>query len=141
MNFSSIYMTFILCISFIFRCIFINFLLWKISLIFCLCQYLLCQRRITTLMSISDGPHPYFFCQKMEKMRSMKEKMDGNLFISRQSWHFPCIDDMIKVLFPICTLIWRVNNYDSRQGKDINKRNESTLIIIKIFSLLVLYLL
>ena len=24
---------------------------------------------------------------------------------------------MIKVLFPICTLIWRVNTYVSRQGK------------------------
>ena len=24
---------------------------------------------------------------------------------------------MIKVLFPICTLSWRVNNYVSRQGK------------------------
>ena len=26
-------------------------------------------------------------------------------------------NNMIKVLFPLCTLIWRVNNYVSRQGK------------------------
>ena len=27
------------------------------------------------------------------------------------------VNNMIKVLFPICTLIWRVNKYVSRQGK------------------------
>ena len=36
---------------------------------------------------------------------------------------------MIKVLFPICTLNWRVNDYVSRQGKDINRRNENILMI------------
>ena len=30
---------------------------------------------------------------------------------------FSLVSNMIKVLFPICTLIWRVNNYVSRQGK------------------------
>ena len=40
------------------------------------------------------------------------------------------IDNMIKVLFSICTLNWPVNNYVSRQGKGINRRNESTIIII-----------
>ena len=33
---------------------------------------------------------------------------------------------MYKVLFPICTLTWRVNKYVSRQGEGINRRNEST---------------
>ena len=46
---------------------------------------------------------------------------------------------MIKVLFPICTLNWRVNNYVCRQGNGINSRNESATIIIQICSLLVLY--
>ena len=72
---------------------------------------------ITTLMSICDGSHLYFFRQKMEKTRSVKEEMDGRVFISRKSWQFSFITNMIKVLFPICTLIWRVNNYVSRQGK------------------------
>ena len=39
------------------------------------------------------------------------------------------IVNMIKVLFPICTLTWRVNIYVSRQGKDVNRRNESTIIV------------
>ena len=73
---------------------------------------------ITTLMSISDGSECTFFCRKMGKTRSVKEEMHGRVFISRQSRHlFPLINNMIKVLFPICTLIWRVNNYVSRQGK------------------------
>ena len=70
---------------------------------------------ITTLMFIPDGLGPYFFRRKIEKTRSMKEKMDGEVFISRQSQHYPFANNMIKVLFPICTLIWRVNNYVSRQ--------------------------
>ena len=84
---------------------------------------------ITTLLSIFDGLNPHFFCRKIEKTRSMKEEMDGEVFISRQSWHFSFIDNMIKVLFPIFTLIWRVNNYVSRQGKGINRRNKSTIIL------------
>ena len=73
---------------------------------------------ITNLMSICDGSNRTLFCRKMERTRAVREEMDGRLFISRQSRHlFPLINNMIKVLFPICTLIWRVNNYVSRQGK------------------------
>ena len=74
----------------------------------------------------------------MEKTRSTKEKMDKEVFISRQNWHFSFMDDMIKVLFPICTLNWRVDNYVYRQGKGINRRNESTNII-KILAFSVTY--
>ena len=42
---------------------------------------------ITTLMSISDGSDPFFFRRKMEKMRSVKEKMDGGVLIFRQIRH------------------------------------------------------
>ena len=59
----------------------------------------------------------------------MKGEMDGKVFIFRQSWHFPPVNNMIKVLFPIFTLNWRLNNHVSRQGKRINRRNESTSII------------
>ena len=55
-------------------------------------------------MSISDGLEPYFFRRKMKKTRSMKEEMDGEVFISRQSRHFSFIDNMIKETFPIFTL-------------------------------------
>ena len=81
-------------------------------------------------MSISDGLHRYIFRRKIEKTRSMQGEMDGDVYISRQSWHFSFINNMIKVLFFICTLNWRVNNYVSRQGEGINRRNESTNIII-----------
>ena len=56
----------------------------------------------------------------------MREKMDGKVFISHQTRHFPFINNMIKVLFPICTLTWRVNNDISRHGKGINRINAST---------------
>ena len=85
---------------------------------------------ITTLMSISNGLDPYIFRRKMEKTRSTKEEMDGDVFISRQSRHFSFIDKMIKVLFPICTLNWRVSNYVSHQGKDMNNKIESTINIV-----------
>ena len=129
MNFSSIYMNFVFCFFFSFRCIFIIIFFWKTSLIFCLC-YFLCWRRLTSLMSISDGLDPYLFRRKMEKTRSMKEEMGGEVFISARVVIFSFIDRMIKKLFPICTLSWRVNTYVSRQGKDKNRKNGSIIIII-----------
>ena len=80
-------------------------------------------------MSFSDGLHPYLFRRKMKKTRFMKEEMDGEVFISRQSRLFSFIDNVIKVFFPNFTLIWRVNNYVSREGKGINRRNENTMNI------------
>ena len=53
----------------------------------------------------------------MEKTPSVKEEMDGEVFISRQSRHYLFLGNMIEVLFPICTLVWRVNICLSRQGK------------------------
>ena len=41
----------------------------------------------------------------------MKEEMEKEVFVSRQSWHFSFIDNMIKVFFLICSLNWRVNTY------------------------------
>ena len=65
---------------------------------------------ITNSMPIYDGLDPYLFCRKMERTRSMKEEMDGEVFIFPQSRNFSFIDNMIKVIFLICTLTWRVNN-------------------------------
>ena len=62
----------------------------------------------------------------MEKTRSVKEEMEGNVFISRQSRHIFFVINMIKYFSLLCTFTWRVNNYVSRQGKGINRRNEST---------------
>ena len=38
-------------------------------------------------MSISDGSDRTLFCRKIEKTRSVREEMDGGVFISRQSRH------------------------------------------------------
>ena len=55
---------------------------------------------ISTLISISDWSDPYIFRRKMEKTRSVKEEMEGKLFISRQSRHISFVIIRIKVLFP-----------------------------------------
>ena len=85
---------------------------------------------MSTLTSISNGLDPYiFFCQKMEKTPSMKRGMDGKVLISPQNRHFSSVNNMIKVVFPICFLNWRVNKFFSHQGKVIRKENESTIFI------------
>ena len=61
--------------------------------------------------------------------------MAEEVIISRQSWHFSFVDNRVKVLFPICTLNWRVNIYVFRQRKGENRRKEGTNIFIKIYSL------
>ena len=68
----------------------------------------------------------------MEETRSMEEEMDGEVFISRQIRHDSFMDIMIKVLFPICTLIWRVNNYVYRQGKVYIGENKVQIILFKL---------
>ena len=72
---------------------------------------------------------PVHFLSKMVTTRYMKEDLDGKVFISRQSRQFHFIANMKKLLFPISTLNWRVNNYVSRQGERLNRRNKSTIII------------
>ena len=90
----------------------------------------MCRRAgISTLMSIY-GLRPYFFRRKMEKTRPMREEMDGKVIISRHSRHFFIVNSTFKVLLPICTSTWRLNSYVSRQGKGINRRNESTIIMM-----------
>ena len=52
--------------------------------------------------------------------------MERCLFPAARVGIFVFVVNMIKILFTICSLTWRVNNYVSRQGKGINRRNEST---------------
>ena len=73
---------------------------------------------INTLMSISDGLGPSIFCRKMEKARPMREEMDGKaVYFPPESALLPLMLYLSTVLFPICTLTWRANNYVSRQEK------------------------
>ena len=69
-------------------------------------------------MSISDGSGCTFFLSNDGK-DAVGEGRNGRkgVYFPPDSASFPLINNMIKVLFPICTLIWRVNNYVSRQGK------------------------
>ena len=73
---------------------------------------------MNTLMSISDGLGSSIFCRKMEKTRLMREEMDGKVVFSPpESALLPLMLYFSTVLFPICTLTWRVNNFVSRQEK------------------------
>ena len=69
-------------------------------------------------MSISDGLGPSIFCQKMEKARPMREEMDGKVvYFPPESALLPLMLYFSTVLFSICSLTWRANNYVSRQEK------------------------
>ena len=73
---------------------------------------------INTLMSISDGLGPSIFCRKIEKARPRREEMDGRIvYFPPESALLPLMLYFSTVLFPICTLTWRANNYVSRQEK------------------------
>ena len=73
---------------------------------------------ISTLMSISDGLGPSIYCRKMEKARPMREEMDGKaVYFPPESALLSLMLYFSTVLFPICTLTWRVNTYVSRQEK------------------------
>ena len=105
-------------LDYFFNCIIVFIPCMKIPLMFCLCFYLLCRRGNNRFDVHFRRIGRTFSCRKMGKTRSVREEMDGEVFTSRQSRHpFSLINNMIKVLFPIYTLIWRVNNYVSRQGK------------------------
>ena len=47
-------------------------------------------------------------------------------FFPPESAAFVFLVNIIKALFPIGTLTWRVNNYVARQGKVIKRKTEST---------------
>ena len=76
-------------------------------------------------MSLSDDLRLYVLRRKKEKMQLKREVMGGKVFISRQSWHFLFEDNIIEVFLLICTLSWCVNSHVSRQGRSINRKNES----------------
>ena len=100
------------------RCIFKYFLLMEMTLILFLCFYLLRRRGNNHFDVHFRRIGPYFFLSKDGK-DAVREGRNGwkSVYFPPESASFPLIYNMIKVLFPICTLIWRVNNYVSRQGK------------------------
>ena len=113
-----------------FQCILIFFPVWKYLLSFVYVFIYCVGAGITTLMSISDGSEPYFFCRKMEKTRSVKEEMDGKVFISRQSRHFWLWCDDLWSTFPYLFLDLAGKQLCFPPRKGINRRNKKTVIII-----------
>ena len=90
----------------------------EISLIFCLCFYLLCRRGNNHFDVHFRRIGLYSFLSKDGK-DAVREGKNGrkSVYFPPESASFSLINIMIKVLFPICTLIWRENNYVSRQEK------------------------
>ena len=114
-------------------CIIVFIPCMEMTLIFCLCYYLLCRRGNNHFDVNFRRIGPYFFLSKDGK-DAVREGRNGRkgVYFPPESASFSLINNMIKVLFPICTLIWRVNNYFFPPRKGINRRNESKMIIIKI---------
>ena len=89
MNFPSFYMNFILCILNYFPQGILLFSFYgKLLRSFVYVIIYCVGAGITTLMSLFDAVDPYFFRRKKGKTRSMREEMDGSVFVSRQSRHF-----------------------------------------------------
>ena len=89
----------------------------EISLIFSLCFYLLSRRENNHFDAHFRRTGPYFFLSKDWK-DAVREGRNGRkgVYFSTDSASFPLINNLIKVIFPIRILIWRVNIYVSRQG-------------------------
>ena len=77
-------------------------------------------------MSNFDGLGPYIFCRKIEEWRAMTEDMGGKCLFPARVGKFAFVVKMNKVFFPIGTLIWRTNNYNSHAGKIMSGGKEST---------------
>ena len=90
----------------------------EISLIFCLCFYLMYRRGNNHFDVHFRRIGPVTFASKDGK-DAVPEGKNGRkvVYFPPELAFFPLINNMIKVLFPFCTLIWHVNNHVSRQGK------------------------
>ena len=90
MNLFILYTSYFHTLDYFSDCIIVFIPSMEMSLIFVYVIIYCVGAGITTLMSISNGSDRTFFCRKMERTRSVREEMDGRVFISRQSrHHFP----------------------------------------------------
>ena len=90
----------------------------EIPFIFGLCHYSWCRRGNNhfDVHFRRIGPVPFL---PKDGKDAVREGRNGwkSVHFPPESASFPFVNNMNKVLFPNCTLIWRVNNYVSRQGK------------------------
>ena len=84
----------------------------------CLYCYLLCRRGNNHFYVHFGRIGQYFFLSK-DRKDAVREGRNGRegVYFPPESASFRLINNMIEVLFPICTVIWCVNNYVSRHGK------------------------
>ena len=90
----------------------------EVSLIFCLCFYLMCRRGNNhfDVHFRRIGPVPFPSKDGRDAVREGRNELKGVPF-SPKSASITLIKNMIKVLFPVCNLIWRVNSYVFHHGK------------------------
>ena len=81
-------------------------------------------------MFISEGLDPYFIRPKMEKTPYMREKIDGEVFISRQIRHFSLYKYYDKSTFPSLYLSLACKQLCFPPRKGLNRRKERTMILI-----------
>ena len=90
----------------------------EMSFIFCLGFYFLCRRGNNHFDVLCRRVGSVLFPSEDGK-DAVREGRNGRkgVYFPPESASFSLINNMIKVLFPICTLSWRVNSYVSCQGK------------------------
>ena len=76
------------------------------------------------MISISDGLGPSILCRKMEKARPKREQ----LFVSRQSRHFPFDGIPLDSTFPYLYHDLACKQILFPPEKGINRTNESTIL-------------
>ena len=86
-------------------------------------------------MSISDGIVLSTFCREMKKTLPLVDEMDGKGVYFPLELAFPNWFLLMQILFPICTLIWRANNYVCRperlwRGKMKVRRDTNYILMI-----------
>ena len=100
------------------------------SLIFCLCLYSLCRSGNNHFDVHFRLIGRVLFRRKMEKTRSVKEEMDGSVFISRQGRHLSSDKYYDSSTFPYLYLDLACKQLCFPPRKGINRRNKSTVVII-----------
>ena len=103
-----------------------TFQTWKIPFICYLYQYSLGRRGNKHFDVHFWQKRPVHFSSNDGKCLWGKSGMEG-CFFCPQRWHFYFIVNIIKVLFPVYTFIWRVTNCVSRKGKGMKRRNDGTI--------------
>ena len=109
--------TFFYVFQFIFRCILLISSFGKLLSSFVYVSIDFIGAGITILMSIPTDRTLTFSVERWKRCGPWRMKWTEACLLPAKVGIFSFINNMIKVLFPICTLNWRVNNYVSRQGK------------------------